>query len=73
MDKYILEGLIGQVVGLYPGDTYYKYGIIRKVDDTGVLIEITKAHPSSGYKSGEVRFISHTCKLTLKTVWGDMD
>lgn len=71
MGKSVLERLVGKVVGLYSEDTYYKYGIIKEVDDLGILVEITKAHLRSGYKSGEVRFISHSNKITLKRIWGD--
>ena len=63
MNTSILSTCIGQEVQLFPNDTYAKYGIIKAVDDTGVLILISKAHPKSRLSVGEIVFYSHSAKL----------
>ena len=47
---------IGSKIQLWPGDTYPKYGIVRKITALGLTVELTNVHPKdpSGYKTGEM-------------------
>jgi len=63
-----LKELVNREVKIYPGDTYYKYGIIEEVNDNGVLFKITSAHPKSSYTEGKYVFISFSSKLTFEVL-----
>jgi len=59
-----LREMVGTEVQIYPGDSYSKQGIIKGVEEHGVLFKITKSADTS-YKVGEVRFIAFSAKLTF--------
>lgn len=56
---------VGDEVRLHPHDTYYKNGKILEISEFGWTFLITDCHENSGYKFGEVVFISHNNVLTL--------
>lgn len=64
--KYNKENYIGKHIQLYPGDTYYKFGIIMDLDDLGWVIRITKAHERATEKVNDVIFISHSTNAKFK-------
>lgn len=53
----------GKLVQIFPGDTYYKEGYIRDVDDLGFTYEVTKASHQSDVG---IFFINHACKFQYK-------
>lgn len=62
MTKSIAEFFLNKEVRIYPGDTISKRGIVKEVDDLGVLIEITfdnsaNYQQSSGYVVGKTRYM----------------
>ena len=59
-----LEDLIGEVVQIYPGDTYKKWGRIIEVTEKGVLFEITRSE-AHDYSVGSIRFISYSANLNF--------
>lgn len=59
---------VGKEIQLYPGDFDTKYGIIRKVDELGWTIEITKSNDPTLYKTGTTHFISHAKKFSFRFV-----
>jgi hypothetical protein len=60
----------GRNIQLYPGDTFYKYGTITKVDDLGWTVKITKSAPNSNnhWKVGKSYFISHSTNFVFEFV-----
>ncbi len=61
-----MNDLIGKEVQIYPGDSYSKWGIIREINDNGVLFEITRAdREAKSYKVGSLRFIAYSANLTF--------
>ena len=67
MDKVYKEHLIGQEVQIYPGDTDYKFGLIRDIDDNGVLFEITRSKDRN-FRPGKLMFISFSARLTFEEI-----
>ena len=70
MTRSIAEHFIGKEVWIYPGDTISKRGIVKEVDDTGILIEITFDNSgnyshSSSYVVGKTRYMPLN-KVTLQ-------
>lgn len=47
MDFFLKETYLNQEVQIYPGDTYYKYGIVRNISEAGVVFEITCSNDDS--------------------------
>jgi hypothetical protein len=66
MDNINIISFKNKVVKIYPNDTYYKYGKVLDIDNNGVIFEIVKCHEDSGYKVGEIVWISFSCRLTFK-------
>jgi hypothetical protein len=66
--EYVKAKYVNKRIFLYPGDTYYKYGIITDLDDLGFTVKITKSHPSNGdsWKVGQEYFISHSKALMFE-------
>ena len=60
-----MEDLIGKKIQLYPGDTYSKYGIIKKWTEHGIVIKITESD-ASAYKVNSEYYISHSKSLIFK-------
>jgi len=46
----------GTEVQIWPGDTYAKYGIIKKINPDYIAIELTRVHPDDycGFKPGDI-------------------
>ena len=63
-----LSKMIGKEVLIYPGDTYYKKGIIEQITNFGVLFTITEASKQSNYIVGKKHFIPFSAKLTFREV-----
>lgn len=62
MKKSIAQIFLNKEVWIYPGDTISKRGIVKEVDDLGVLIEITFDNSAnyqhhSGYVVGKTRYM----------------
>lgn len=62
MKKSIAKHFLNKEVWIYPGDTISKRGIVKDVDDEGVLLLITYDNSanyshSSGYIVGKTRYI----------------
>jgi len=62
-----MNDLIGKEVQIYPGDTYYKCGIIKEITESGVLFLITSTN-SNSYKEGKLHFISFSARLTFEVL-----
>ena len=47
---------VGSKIQLWPGDTYPKHGIVRKISGLGLTVELTNVHPKdpNGYKTGDL-------------------
>lgn len=70
MTQSIAKYFIGKEVRIYPGDTISKRGIVKEVDEGGILIEITFENSKnyshgSGYEVGKMRYMS-LHELTLQ-------
>ena len=70
MTQSIAKHFLGKEVWIYPGDTIAKRGIVKEVDELGVLIEVTFDNSKnyshhSGYTVGKTRYIPLT-RLTLE-------
>ena len=64
-----LRNMIGKEVLIYPGDTYYKKGIIEQITNFGVLFTITEASKqSSDYVVGKKHFIPFSAKLSFREI-----
>jgi hypothetical protein len=59
-----IEDLLGKEVQIFPGDTYYKYGIIEDMTPQGILFRITKSDLPNAYPVGSYQFISYSANLT---------
>ena len=62
MTQSIAKYFLGKEVWIYPGDTISKRGIVKEVDNLGILIEITfdnssNYQDSSGYIVGKTRYM----------------
>lgn len=63
---------LGKEVKIFPGDTIEKHGIVRDINQIGVVFEITKIQvgscmPGPGYKVGDLVFIGAS-KLTFALI-----
>ncbi|ACV62492.1 hypothetical protein Dtox_1635 [Desulfofarcimen acetoxidans DSM 771] len=47
---------IGSQILLWPGDTYPKHGIVRKLSGSGLTVELTYVHikDPNGFKTGDL-------------------
>ena len=47
---------VGSKIQLWPGDTYPKRGIVRKISRLGLTVELTYVHPKdpNGFKTGDM-------------------
>ena len=59
---------VNKIVQIYPSDTYSKFGEIIAMSSEGVTFKCVDAHSQSGWKVGEIRFISYSAKLSFKKV-----
>ena len=73
--SYMEKEFLNKEVQIYPGDTNHKYGIVKDINDAGIVFEITKYfRPGQGsvgdsqYEVGKLIFISFSSKLTFKRV-----
>lgn len=66
--NYMKETFLNKEVQIYPGDTYSKFGIVRDINENGVVFEITRAdsHAYQYNKVGDTIFISYSNNLTFK-------
>lgn len=64
---FMKKTFLNKEVQIYPGDTYDKYGIVKDINQAGVIFEITK---SSAYNfvPGTIRFISWSYNLHFTLV-----
>jgi len=62
--NYLKVTYLNKEVQIYPGDTYYKYGIVRDISDAGVVFEITRTN-ASDFDVGSLRFIAFSSNLTF--------
>ena len=65
--KFMEHEFMGKEVQIYPGDTYKKKGIVRDINNAGVVFEIT-ASEQSQYTVGKLHFISWSANLCFKLV-----
>lgn len=68
LSKYMDDEFLGKEVQIYPGDTYSKKGIVRDINNAGVVFEITEADKHTQYTVGKLHFISWSANLTFKRV-----
>ena len=67
-----LNQMIGKEVFIYPDHKYKKKGIIKDINDAGVLFLITESHKyTTTYIKGTLHFISFSDKLTFREVLSD--
>jgi len=64
---YMKKTYLNKEVQIYPGDTYTKYGIVRDINEQGVVFEITRSHVAH-YKVGDLYFIAFSARLAFKLV-----
>lgn len=64
--NYMKETFLNKEVQIYPGDTYSKFGIVRDINENGVVFEITRSNETSNYKVGNIYFIAYSNNLTFK-------
>lgn len=67
VSKYMNDEFLNKEVQIYPGDTYKKKGIVRDINNAGVVFEITMSE-SSQYTVGKLHFISWAANLCFKLV-----
>ena len=67
VSKYMNDEFLNKEVQIYPGDSYKKKGIVRDINNAGVVFEITMSERSN-YTVGKLHFISWSANLTFKLV-----
>ena len=55
------DTFLNEQVQIYPGDTHTKYGIVRAINDQGVVFEITVG--TEFYREGDLHFIAYSANL----------
>lgn len=65
MDTKLKYFKVGDRIKLHPHDTYYKNAEILEVSELGWTFKILDCHENSGYKTGQIVFISNNNVLTL--------
>jgi hypothetical protein len=65
--KFMSETFLNKEVRLHPNDTYYKYAIVKDINDVGIVFQITKAHPyyNDVYVEGTILFISNSSNMSF--------
>lgn len=65
-----MEQFLNKEVLIYPGDTRRKTGIIKEINEKGVVFLITSYTPHSevdhSYTVGRLQFISFSANLTFQ-------
>lgn len=67
VSKYMNDEFLNKEVQIYPGDSYSKWGIVRDINNAGVVFEITKSEAYQ-YTVGKLYFISWAANLCFKLV-----
>ena len=67
VSKYMNDEFLNKEVQIYPGDTYSKQGIVRDINNAGVVFEITKSEAHQ-YTVGKLYFISWAANLCFKII-----
>lgn len=62
--NYMTATFLNKEVQIYPGDTQSKFGIVREINENGVVFEITRSN-SSTYHKGEIVFIAFSARLAF--------
>lgn len=65
--EFMKKKFLNKEVQIYPGDTYYKYGIVRDINEGGVVFEITKSN-ANDYTPGALIFIAWSARLMFELV-----
>jgi hypothetical protein len=68
MSDYMSKKFLNKQVQLYPNDTYSKFAIVRDINDSGVVFEITKSERASDYIVGSLVFIAYSARLNFTLV-----
>jgi hypothetical protein len=63
--NYMIETYLNKEVQIYPGDTYSKFGVVKDINENGVVFEITRSEAQQ-YRVGDIVFISYSNNLTFK-------
>ena len=63
--NYMIETYLNKEVQIYPGDTYSKFGIVKDINENGVVFEITRSQAHQ-YSVGDIVFIAFSNNLTFK-------
>lgn len=64
-----LKPFLNKEVNIFPGDSYSKRGIVKAIDEFGILFLITHTHPKvDDYKVGKLHFINHSCNIKLSEI-----
>lgn len=66
MDKQIAEAFVGKEVKIYPGDSESKFGIVKAVNEHGVMFEITQGDRSGQYQVGKLHYIAFSARLNFR-------
>lgn len=63
---FMKKTFLNKEVQIYPGDTHDKFGIVKDINQAGVIFKITKSE-AYDFKPGTLRFIawSHNLNFTL--------
>lgn len=59
---------LNKEVQIYPSDSYRKFGIVKGVDNNGILFLITKTEDAKSYPVGKLVFISYSSNLKILEV-----
>lgn len=65
--NYMTATFLNKEVQIYPNDTSSKFGIVRDVNENGVVFEITRSS-CSYYHVGEIRFIAFSSGLSFSLI-----
>lgn len=61
------EKFLNKEVQIYPGDTYYKYGIVRDINEGGAVFEITRS-VANDFIPGALVFVAWSARLIFELV-----
>ena len=67
--NYMTATFLNKEVQIYPADSHSKFGIVREINDSGVVFEITRSD-SSVYHKGEIVFIAFSARLAFTLARG---
>jgi hypothetical protein len=65
--EFMKEKFLNKEVQIYPGDTYYKYGIVRDINEGGVVFEITRS-VANDFTPGALAFVAWSARLIFELV-----